>query len=262
MNNKVIFFDFDGTIYSHKTNSIPKSTFEAFELLKQNGIKLVLATGRHKLELEEFKEINYLHFDAYITLNGAYIYDNEQVVISDTPIDKIDLTYSFEYTYKYNLPIQVLEANQTYITTINDLVINSQNKIHTTIPPLGKSQLMLKNNVYQLVVFGKKDELENYTKNLKKSQILYWNENDAIDVMHKDVGKNFGIDIVCDKWNIDISNTIAFGDGQNDIEMIEHANLGIAMGNSDKKLISIANEVTDDVDNDGIYKALKNYKFI
>lgn len=51
---KTIFFDVDGTLVSHKTDSVPKSTRKALKLLRENGIKLVLATGRDMSQLKNY----------------------------------------------------------------------------------------------------------------------------------------------------------------------------------------------------------------
>ena len=59
-----------------------------------------------------------------------------------------------------------------------------------------------------------------------------------------------------------MEETIAFGDGGNDITMIEHAAIGVAMGNANKEVKEIADYITDDVDNNGIYNALKHFNII
>ena len=52
MNKKILFFDVDSTLYSHKTNNVPESAIKAIEIAKQNGHIIVLATGRSKLLTE------------------------------------------------------------------------------------------------------------------------------------------------------------------------------------------------------------------
>ena len=74
--------------------------------------------------------------------------------------------------------------------------------------------------------------------------------------------KKVGIDIFCDHFGIDINRTMAFGDGGNDITMLQHVSVGIAMGNANEEVKLIADYVTDDVDSDGIWNALKYYGVI
>ena len=82
------------------------------------------------------------------------------------------------------------------------------------------------------------------------------------DVNIKDIGKHIGIDKIIEHYGIKLEETIAFGDGENDISMIKHAHIGVAMGNANKEVKEIADYITDDVDNEGVYKALKHFNLI
>ena len=71
--------------------------------------------------------------------------------------------------------------------------------------------------------------------------------------------KQNGIDKFLEHYHIDLSETMAFGDGGNDIQMLNHVAVAIAMGNANDDVKEIADYVTDDVDNDGITKALRHF---
>ncbi len=71
---KTIFFDVDGTLVSHKTDSVPESTRKALKLLHENGYKLVLATGRDMSQLKKLP-VKDLKFDGYLTMNGQLCLD-------------------------------------------------------------------------------------------------------------------------------------------------------------------------------------------
>lgn len=76
------------------------------------------------------------------------------------------------------------------------------------------------------------------------------------DCICKGTSKATGIDAVCDYYGIDISETMAFGDGGNDMQMLAHAGMGVAMGNASDEVKACADYVTDTVDDDGIAKAI------
>ena len=76
------------------------------------------------------------------------------------------------------------------------------------------------------------------------------------------VSKAVGICELVKRLDRDISNTIAFGDGRNDIEMLETVGLGIAMGNAVIEAKDVADYVTDRIENKGIVKALKKYGLV
>ena len=62
--------------------------------------------------------------------------------------------------------------------------------------------------------------------------------------------------------HISLEETMAFGDGHNDIDMLKLVNIGVAMGNAKDEVKEAADEVTDDIDHDGIYQALKRHHII
>ena len=82
------------------------------------------------------------------------------------------------------------------------------------------------------------------------------------DVNPKGLSKKVGIDIFCKHFGIGIENTMAFGDGGNDISMLKHVNIGVAMGNANPEVKEIANYTTDEVDENGIWNALKYFEVI
>ena len=75
MADHICFFDLDGTLFSHASDSIPSSTLRSLSLLQKNGIPIVLATGRHFAELGQLEPAASIPFDALIMLTGAYITD-------------------------------------------------------------------------------------------------------------------------------------------------------------------------------------------
>ena len=76
------------------------------------------------------------------------------------------------------------------------------------------------------------------------------------------ISKSSGIDVILKHFNIDKEETMAFGDGENDIDMIQHCKIGVAMDNAVDSLKAVADYITDDIDEDGVYNALKYYELI
>lgn len=72
------------------------------------------------------------------------------------------------------------------------------------------------------------------------------------------VNKASAIEALINHLNIPQENTFAFGDGMNDADMLEYCHIGIAVGNAKEGLKAIADEVCDDIAEDGIYKTMKN----
>lgn len=84
----------------------------------------------------------------------------------------------------------------------------------------------------------------------------------SFDLTLKGVSKAVGIKKLVEALNKDMQDTIAFGDGRNDLEMLEEVNTGVAMGNAVPEAKAVANEVCQDVIDDGITLWLKEHDFI
>ena len=81
-------------------------------------------------------------------------------------------------------------------------------------------------------------------------------------MLPQDISKARSIKILADYLGIDMADTIAFGDGLNDVEMIKECGIGVAMGNANIKLKEVADYITDDISKDGVYKALEHFKLL
>ena len=86
---KAVFFDIDGTIFSHFTKQVPPSTKQALEELKDQGVLRIAATGRHLIELQDMDLLKY-DFDGYVTLNGQICLDRRYDIIYGNPFSDRD----------------------------------------------------------------------------------------------------------------------------------------------------------------------------
>ena len=126
------------------------------------------------------------------------------------------------------------------------------------IRPLRES---LVQDVYQLIAFFTEGQQERIMSVLPNCEATRWNPLFA-DVVPKGSNKAIGIDQMILHYGISLDETMAFGDGGNDLAMLRHAAIGVAMGNSVDEVREGADYVTTSVDEDGIYNALKHYGII
>ena len=103
------------------------------------------------------------------------------------------------------------------------------------------------------------DNAHELAQRLKGSAFTRWHPY-FLDIIGKGNTKQKGIEAICKYFNIKKEDTFAFGDGGNDISMIQYAGTGIAMGNASDDVKTAADIVTDSVDDDGIFNALKKLK--
>lgn len=257
---KAIFFDIDGTLLSFNTHSIPQSAINAINAAKKQGIKVFLATGRL---LWQIQKLDGLEFDGFITVNGSYcITTDGNVIFKKTiPREELKSLISFEAN-KIRFPYSFMLNKGIYVNTVNQDVEALAQLVQLPVPEIRNLNEMVDEEVFQMNI---------YVNNILEEEIMRgvlvscessrWNPIFA-DINVKGINKRVGIDKFLEYYNIDLSETMAFGDGGNDIEMLKHVAIGVAMGNASDNVKQIADYVTDSVDNDGIEKALEHFDII
>ena len=258
MLKKYIFVDYDGTIFDHGTNSIPDSTVKAIKLLQKNGHEIILNTGRGPALLHGIEKA--LNINSYIASNGRYVVHHGEVIFKNF-IDKKVVNELTELAYKNRIDIAFSSANDFVLNSKFDtLYTNFSDCFHLDYPEV-KHNYHLDNEVYQINLFYNKPD---YKKFEELFPTLHFNLSNSygLDVNEKGGLKELGMQVFEKKLGIAIEDTIAIGDGHNDISMIEYANIGISMGNGVMDLKNAANIVTDDIDKDGFYNVFKKLKLI
>ena len=120
----------DGTLVSHKTDSVPESTRKALKFLHENGYKLVLATGRDMSQLKKLP-VKDLKFDGYLTMNGQLCLDGDGKEIFGNPIDEKDTEKMVQLIKEKTVPITTIGKKGPYINFVTDEVVAAQKAIST-----------------------------------------------------------------------------------------------------------------------------------
>lgn len=252
-----IFFDIDCTLVSHETNCVPDSAKKALALLKKQGIRRVIATGRHLSEIAGLP-MDGLDFEGYLMLNGQLCYDKDRKLIYGNPLDGKALDTLVHLFNEGRFPIMFIEKDRMYINFTNDRVRQAQESMSAWMPEVDtyKGQ-----TVYQAVVFVDAAQKEYLVQHLPDCRIAQWMEH-AVDIVPKRSGKAAAVERYLSYIGADRAGTMAFGDGNNDIDMLRFVEVGVAVGNSEPPVQAAADYVTDHIDQDGIYNALSHFKLI
>ena len=258
---KAIFFDIDGTLVSFQTHCIPTSTRQALEELHHRGIKLFIATGRPKWLM--MHAIGNLPFDGFITLNGVHCFTSNRKDIHKDCIPQEDINRLIDF-HKENpdMPFVFVHDNTWFITHVNKDVEEISRYIEVELPPVFPIEKAAEKDILQIMGYFTPDNDQTLFKSvLPHCQPMRWHPL-FTDIISKGNSKSNGIDKILDYYDIDITETMAFGDGGNDISMLSHVNIGVAMGNAAEKVQAAAKYVTTSVDEDGIMNALKHFKLL
>lgn len=257
MKRKLFLFDIDGTLFDNANNCVPKSTVLALRELRKKH-EICIATGRARFMLYSIKEILPL-VNYFILINGRYILDGKQVVFED-PMSKPQLSKVVKDLDDLKVTYGFQGIDDEGISNIDADVMKFFEELSMDLPPLNKDYYLEK-NVYQAWCFCTEEIAEILRKKHPRLQFVRW-LHVGYDILPIGSSKSIGMRKLAEHLKIDVKDIVAFGDGDNDYELIRDAGLGIAMGNGTEKVKAVADYVTESVADDGIFSALKHFGFI
>ena len=251
---KAIFLDIDGTLLSFATRLVPQSAFDAMYEAKEKGVKLFIATGRHKRELGTDSHLLNFPFDGFVTQNGAYCYTND-AIIHTCPMRKRSVEAVLALIKKDPFTCIFCEEDSMFLNNMNDQVFELLNKFKLPIPPVSDIARALVSDIYQIVPIITK-EAEHVLYTLPGAKVTKWYDG-GFDLVNEEVNKWAGIEKMIKFYDILPEETAAIGDAENDIEMLRGARFSIAMGNASDEVKKNAQHITTHVDEDGVANAFE-----
>lgn len=261
MKHKIVFFDMDGTVYQTENDVIQDSTLAAIDRLKNAGYIVAAATGR---PLNLMKQIlDRVSFDYYVLINGGYILDKDFEVIYESPMAAQDVEDMVELAKDKSLGLMFHFGDSTqiyndfypvynfakYTNSLEGLFFDTTQSFHK------------RHHAYNTVLITRSpDEITSFMNShpgLRLDLINIKTNGFAYDIFNAQNDKSFGIEKVLDREGLNWDQVIAFGDSTNDLDMLQKAGLGIAMGSAADIVKDAADEVTTSVYNNGIFNAVK-----
>jgi len=256
VNYKAVFTDIDGTLVSFKTHKVPQSAIDALQAAHEKGITLIISTGRPFTDL---KEVVSLPYDGVISLNGADCRWRYGSVIEQYKIQYDDFLLMQEMSRIYGFAIGLEMDEGIFVSKITPEVLDLAEKIAHPIPEVcNLEKLFLEKGCSQMCAYF---DIETQKKVMPHIPNLYasrWHPGFA-DIDLAGISKGTGLQRFAKELGIEVSQTMAFGDGGNDIPLLQAAGLGIAMGNAGEDVKENADFVTSSVDEDGISSAITRF---
>lgn len=248
-NIKIIFFDIDGTLIDIHKRKISEKTLQTLIRLKERNFILCLSTGRSPLTVPHFEG---WEPDVYLTFNGSYCYTREQVIYRN-PLSTEDAKLVVENAAAINRPVSV--------ATPKRLTANGRDKDLVDYYALAKldvdvsddfGEVVARDEVYQIMCGGTESEYSALLQNVKNAKIAAWWDR-AVDIIPADSGKGVGIENVLAHYHLKKEEALAFGDGNNDIDMLQAVGMGVAMENASDELKAVADDLCGHAAEDGVY---------
>ena len=274
MDRKYVFLDIDGTLVG-PNGVIPDSAKDAIGKARERGHKVFLCSGRARCEMHE--GIMCIPFDGIVGSAGAYVELDEEVIYH-RPMTEAMNKRLLEYFQSRNMVV-LLETNDDLLANdiglqyiqqhIEDCIAKNElydKALFDLISPFPEESEPYKLAVNKLLYVTTEYEPEQIKADLQEEFTVV---DSAIrlpgqsgELSEPGMNKGNGMRIIMERFGVRKQDTIGIGDGENDIEMLQMAGIGIAMGNANPKLKEIADYVTADVEKDGLYQAFLQYGLI
>ncbi|HEL1595887.1 TPA: Cof-type HAD-IIB family hydrolase [Streptococcus suis] len=272
---KIIFLDVDGTLVDYH-NRIPESAIRAIRQARENGHLVYVCTGRSRAEMQP--ELWEIGLDGMIGGNGSYVEHQGQVIMHQL-LSEEDSRAIVDWLHERGLEFY-LESNNGLFASKNfrerareTLRIYSMNK--------GKTAEEVATQEVDDVIHGLIFDGQLYRNDLNKVSFVLDSYQDHLDSKQafpqlvantwggrgesalfgdlgvKDIDKAHAISVLLDHLGASQADTIAFGDAKIDISMLDYCAVGVAMGNGGAEILAMADMITDDVEEDGLYNAFE-----
>lgn len=259
MIKKIFVFDIDGTLYSKKYRQILPNTCKLLkELSKDKETLCGVATGRGKPKIKVLKPVlKYLDF--LVLSNGQYIEFQKKLISKHCFLNQ-DVVKLNKICANKRVNLGFTTSKFAYYANMYD----SAEKMREKEFKQANNKSILTKEIYSLWLSSSYPEDLVLIKNsFEAVDFYFWNKQKGLDVTLKGFSKQKGIEILKSYLNKNHliekdCKVIAVGDGENDFEMLKHADLAVCMENSDcVKLKETANLIAPSVDSDLLYSLFK-----
>jgi len=258
---KMVVTDIDGTIYSPE-NGITDNVKSCIQNLYKNGIKVVIATGRSYSSAKKIADRLEIECP-FICYQGGLVNAYDGKILDVKYLEEKPARKIIEICRKKNIHLNVYVEDVLYVEDDNDYIKDY----------IGDKGIdYFKVNSFDELDFSKLNKMLaiNYDTNLideltyelkeKFPQIYVVKSTDFFcEIANKEATKGNGIKFLANKYGFSINDVMAIGDQNNDIEMVEAAGVGVAMGNGTDVIKSKAKYITDTIKNDGFVKAVNKF---
>jgi len=257
MKRKLFAFDVDGTLLDHKYNEVQKSAIETVRKLKEQGHIVGIATGRNQSQFEQ--ALNPAEFDFRILLNGGYLeiggkrvkevkFSQKQKNELCDLFDDLDIEYGISTDHHLYAKNPSSQGVKRVIDTFHVLTPEKKTDLRT-LP------------VFQFSIYEPTTRLDDIEK-IHEKYVVHKLGDFGLDVCLTNVNKGYMLEEVAKHFEIDMKDTIAFGDADNDSMLLKEAGIGVAMGNGSENAKKNSDKITTESYNHGIYNAVKELGYI
>lgn len=251
-NKKTIIFDYDGTLLLKNQKKISQEIRSILINLRKNGILIILATGRPLNHCQYLLDENLV--DYVVSANGGLI-TSQNKTLQSFNLSQTTIYSVINFCLEHKLPCTFYTTDLlTNGITDTNIEIGLKEAMNINVSELKRFKDSPINNVHLICLFSDNRIDCLLQKTFPKLFISRWHPK-IISILDYEVNKTTGIEEILKHHEISSSDCVAVGDGENDIDMLQKAGIGIAVGKNSK--ISEIADITIDCIDDNFFPTMK-----
>lgn len=251
---KLVAFDVDGTL--RERDYMPESTKRAIADLKERGVTLTLCTGRSEYEMSHLRKE--LGIEWAVTCNGCHIGRLGQTV-AGTKFPKETVAVWLQTAEERGQTLLLYGAELMLSNRPNDARFLQAREEIGFLEPVKLEPGEEAPDIYQCIMFIEEEDESAYLGENREQYYLHRWRPWAIDVNPGGMHKAAGLKRLLELLALKPEEAAAFGDGLNDLEMLEYVGVGIAMGNAPDEVKAQARHVTTHIHDGGIAHGVREF---
>ncbi|MDX8336955.1 Cof-type HAD-IIB family hydrolase [Candidatus Cetobacterium colombiensis] len=257
---KAVALDLDGTLLNSR-KEISKENKDILRKLVEKNVEILIVTGRPYPITKKIAQSLEIPV-TIICYNGARVVDlNSDEVIYEKVLREEEVSKIIDFCKKNKRSLNLFQNDVWYVEDLESYstkYYKNNSKLEARLKSFDSFDNL---EMIKTIIIDENKILNEIERELKKilSDSVYftYSQDKYLEILNKDVNKGITLKKVLENKGIEISECIAFGDAHNDLEMLELAGMGVAMGNAHEVLKSKVQYVTDTNDNNGVAKFLK-----
>jgi Cof subfamily protein (haloacid dehalogenase superfamily) len=256
-NRKLLAFDVDGTLLTNSHSVLP-STKQALRQLVQDGHHIVLATARPPKSVVRIGAQLEIEHTISIALNGAMII-RDNMILWEMPMERSAVEEVIQEARRRGLHANIMAGWDWFVEAPSPWC--DQEAAIVEFQPKMLADLLADSvpNAHKVLFMGDPNSIAAYRQwaNSRKLPLyISLSKPTYCEIVSEGVSKAHALQEVANILHIPLADVIAFGDGENDMEIVKMAGVGVAMGNAMPEVLAVADLVTKSNNDDGIYYAL------
>lgn len=264
--NKIVFCDVDGTLLDNNHRML-ESTRKAIKMLQDKDIPFVIVTARGPSGVypifERYKFVCpmvcysgalMIDEDGQILYSNGFSKDTARAIIAFLEAEKFDCTWNI-----YSMDSWIVNNRKDARVALEEQIVEAkatEGSVDMLADGVDVGKLLCMCNP------EKTDQIESTLKNKFPFLSIVRSSDILIEIMNKGISKGKSIEFICNKWDINIKEAVAFGDHYNDLEMLETVGTPFLMENAPTELKDKIKNITFSNEADGIYYGLKKIGII